>query len=112
MSTTCSEITWLHGLLDELGFPQHTTTPLVVDNTNAIQIATNPFFHERTKHIEVDCHSIRETLDNHVMFLPHVTTQLQLTDIFIKIVSRPQHPFLIDKLIFFYRSHQFEVECQ
>lgn len=87
MPTACSEITWLHGLLDEFGFPQHIATPLVVDNTNVIQIATNPIFHERTKYIEVDCHSIREALDNHVMFLPHVTTQLQLVDIFIDCIS-------------------------
>ena len=48
----------LRGLLEELGFPQTTSTPLHADNTSAIQIATNPVFHERTKHIEVDCHSI------------------------------------------------------
>ncbi|KAL6333165.1 hypothetical protein AAG906_028348 [Vitis piasezkii] len=54
MSTACSEIVWLHGLLEELGFPQTTSTPLHADNTSAIQIATNPLFHERTKHIEVD----------------------------------------------------------
>ena len=41
MSTACSEIVWLRGLLEELGFPQ-TTTPLHPDNTSAIQVATNP----------------------------------------------------------------------
>ena len=54
MSITCSEIVWLCGLLEELRFPQTTSTPLHADNTSAIQIATNPVFHERTKHIEVD----------------------------------------------------------
>ncbi|RVW59204.1 Retrovirus-related Pol polyprotein from transposon RE1 [Vitis vinifera] len=44
MSTACSEIVWLRGLLEELGFPQTTSTPLHADNTSAIQIATNPFF--------------------------------------------------------------------
>ena len=58
MSTACSEIVWLRGLLEKLGFPQTTSTPLHVDNTSAIHIAINPIFHERTKHIEVDCHSI------------------------------------------------------
>ncbi|XP_031265831.1 uncharacterized protein LOC116124279 [Pistacia vera] len=56
MSTACSEIVWLRGLLEELGFPQTTSTPFHADNTSAIQIATNPVFHECTKHIEVDCH--------------------------------------------------------
>ena len=58
MSIACYEIVWLCGLLEELGFPQTASTPLHDDNTSAIQIATNLVFHERTKHIEVDCHSI------------------------------------------------------
>ena len=58
MSTACSEIAWLRGLLKELGFPPTTSTPLHVDNTSDIQIVTNPVFHECTKHIKVDCHSI------------------------------------------------------
>ena len=66
MSTACSKIVWLRGLLEELGFPHTTSTPLYADNTSAIQIATNPGFHERTKHIEVDCHSNRDTLESRV----------------------------------------------
>ena len=53
-----SEIVWLRDLFEELGFPQTTSTPLHANNTNAIQIVINPVFHERTKHIKVDCHSI------------------------------------------------------
>ncbi|XP_015163281.1 uncharacterized mitochondrial protein AtMg00810-like [Solanum tuberosum] len=61
MFTACSEVVWLRGLLAEIGFPQSHPTPLHADNTSVIQIATNPVFHERTKHIEVDCHYIRES---------------------------------------------------
>lgn len=89
MSMACSEIIWLRGLLAEIGFPQIAATPLYADNTSAIQIATNPFFHERTKHIEVDWHSIQEALDAHVISLPHVMSQLQLEDILTKVVPRP-----------------------
>jgi len=45
MSTTCSEIVLLCGLLEELGFPHVISTPLHADNTSAIQIATNHVFH-------------------------------------------------------------------
>jgi flagellar basal body P-ring protein FlgI len=61
MSTACSEIVWLRGLLEEFGFPQTTSTSFHANNTSAIQIDTNPNFHERTKHIDVACHSIRDT---------------------------------------------------
>lgn len=76
MSAACSEIIWHRGLSAELGFPQSGPTPLHADNTSAIQIAGNPVFHERTKHIEVNCHSIREVLDTRVITLPHVSTAL------------------------------------
>jgi len=45
MSTVCSEIVWLRGLLEEFRFPQTTSTPLHADNTSTIQIITNPIFH-------------------------------------------------------------------
>lgn len=44
MSSACSEITWLLGLLVELDFPQLASTPLHADNTSAIQIAVNTVF--------------------------------------------------------------------
>jgi hypothetical protein len=87
MSATCSEIVWLRGLLAELGFSQSDSTPLHADNTSAIQIATNPVYHERMKHIEVDCHSIREALDNRVISLSHVSTNLQIADVFTKAMT-------------------------
>jgi hypothetical protein len=99
MSAACSEIVWLRGLLAELGFSQSDSTSLHADNTSAIQIATNPVYHERTKHIEVDCHSIREAMDNRVISLPHVSTNLQIADIFTKAMTRQRHQFLVGKLM-------------
>lgn len=59
MSTTCSKISWLCGFFVVLGFSQSDRTPLHDDNTSAIQIIVNLVYHERTKHIEMNCHSIR-----------------------------------------------------
>ena len=99
MSAACSEIIWLRGLLAELGFSQAHPTPLHADNTSAIQIAANPVYHERTKHIEVDCHSIREAYDHLVITLPHISTTLQVADIFTKSMPRHRHNFLVGKLM-------------
>lgn len=76
MSTACSEIIWLRGLLAELGFSLSQPTTLHADNTSAIQIASNPVYHEHTKHIEVDCHFIRKAYDHQVISLPHISTSL------------------------------------
>jgi len=87
MSSACSEIVWLQGLLRELGFPQHIPTPLHADNTSVIQIAINPVFHECTKHIKVDCHYIREALDHNILTLPHISTEHQTRCLYKGLVS-------------------------
>ena len=99
MSSACSEIIWLRGLLAELGFPQLESTSLYADNTRAIQITANSVFHEHTKHIEVDYHSIREAYDNGVISLPHISFDLQTADIFTKALSQQRHQFLVGKLM-------------
>ena len=56
---TC-ELIWLKHLPQELRFGKDEQMNLICDNQAALHISSNPVFHERTKHIEVDCHFIRE----------------------------------------------------
>ncbi|GLT39437.1 hypothetical protein SLA2020_136260 [Shorea laevis] len=56
---TTSEFLSLWWLLEDMGIPQPFSTDLYCDNQSAMQIAHNDVFHERTKHIEVDCHFVR-----------------------------------------------------
>ncbi|KAM3320566.1 putative mitochondrial protein like [Capsicum chacoense] len=100
MSTACSEIVRLRELLAEIGSPQSNPTPFHPDNTSAIQIATNPVYHERTKHIKVDYHYIREVVDKGVITLTHVSSDLQIADAFTKSMARQRHQFLVGKLVF------------
>ena len=76
MYVACSKILWLRGLLVKIGCVQSEPTPLYANNIGAIQIAANPVFYKPTKHIEVDCHSIRELLDNRIISLPCISTSL------------------------------------
>ena len=99
MSAACSEILWLRGLLSDLRFPADSATPLYADNTSAIRIIANPVFHERTKHIEIDCHFIRDEYKRDVISLPHIFSDLQNTDILTKGLPRPWHQFLVSKLM-------------
>ena len=62
LAATTVELIWLSWLLEDLGVNCSTTTKLHYDNQSSIQIAHNDFFHESTKHIEINCHFIRHHL--------------------------------------------------
>lgn len=89
MAAAASEITWLRLLLHELGHSSNDKpTTLFCDNQAAIHIATNPVFHERTKHIEVDCHFVREKILNKVIVTAYIRSSDQIADIFTKPLAK------------------------
>ncbi|XP_060668454.1 uncharacterized mitochondrial protein AtMg00810-like [Ziziphus jujuba] len=99
MSSACSEIVWLRRLLSELVFPQADPTPLYADNMSAIRITVNPVLHEKTKHIEVDCHYIRNAYVDNIITVPYVSTKFQIADILTKALTKIRHQFLVGKLM-------------
>eukprot|EP00257_Ricinus_communis_P023191 XP_015583109.1 uncharacterized protein LOC107262335 [Ricinus communis] len=96
-STTC-EIVWLRWLLADMDIFLRQLTPLYCDNKSAIQIVHNSVFHERTKHIETDCHITRHHLQNGTLILAFVSSSLQLVDLFTKYLTSSRFRFLSDKL--------------
>jgi hypothetical protein len=62
LADTTSELLWFRWLLHDMGVSQTSSSPIFCDNRSAIQIAHNDVFHERTKHIEIDCHFVRHHL--------------------------------------------------
>ena len=82
-----AEVLWLRKLLTELGFTPMRSCELYCDNQAAINISENPVQHDRTKHVEIDRHFIKEKLENKVVRLPFIRSKDQLADILTKAVS-------------------------
>jgi len=86
-STTC-ELKWIKSVLSNLGVTHSMPIQLYCDNQAALHIAKNPVFHERTKHIDVDCHFIRDEIVCQNLQPSYVPTRTQLADTFTKALGR------------------------
>ncbi|KAM2607400.1 hypothetical protein TB2_035958 [Malus domestica] len=75
------EVIWLRKLLGGLGFKAKKSISLYCDNKSAREIAENPVQHDRTKHVEVDHHFIKEKLEKKIVSIPFVNSEEQLANI-------------------------------
>jgi hypothetical protein len=85
-------------LFKELGLFLYAPPTLWCDNLGAIALASNPVYHARTKHIEVDYHFIREKVVNKDVITRYLPTLDQIADIFTKGLTTSRFLFLRDKL--------------
>ncbi|CAH9051730.1 unnamed protein product [Cuscuta epithymum] len=98
MAVTVSEILWLRWLLRDLTINLTGPTPLYCDNQAARHIALNPVFHERTKHVEMDCYFVRERVVSNEIQPCCISTTNQVADIFTKALGTDRFQFLRSKL--------------
>eukprot|EP00253_Pinus_taeda_P028593 PITA_28593 len=82
------EIVWLRKILEYFQVEQVQSTPLMIDNTSAINLAKNPKFHDRTKHINTKYHLIRYHVEAKTIHLHHCSTNEKIADIFTKALGR------------------------
>ncbi|GAA0152798.1 transmembrane signal receptor [Lithospermum erythrorhizon] len=97
-ATVTCELKWFKGLLHSLGISHSHPIHLHCDSQSALHIAQNPVFHERTKHIKVDCHFLRDAILDGLIATSHVSTSEQLEDIFTKALRKRQFEYLLHKL--------------
>ena len=74
MAQSVCEIMWIRQLLMEVGIETSVLEKLWCDNQVVMHIASNPIFHERTKHIEIDCHFVREKIQLGLISTEYVKT--------------------------------------
>ena len=98
MAALVSEFVWLIGLLKDFNINHDQPKLLDCDSQAAIHKAVNPVYHERTKHIKLDCHFVREKIQDNTLKTFHVSTKHQLAAILKKPLGHQQFNNLLSKM--------------
>jgi hypothetical protein len=88
MANATAELMWLQTLLKELRVSHPPCARLWCDNMGAKYLSSNPVFHGRMKHIEVDYHFVRDQVVKHLLEVRFISTHDQIADGFTKAISQ------------------------
>ncbi|KAK6161983.1 hypothetical protein DH2020_001824 [Rehmannia glutinosa] len=89
MAATVCELQWLYNLSHDLHLNVALPIALWCDNKATLHITANPVFHERTKHLDIDCHIVRNQYKAGLIHPHHISTHLQPADLFTKSLGGP-----------------------
>lgn len=98
LASAACELQWLLYLLRDLHVKCSKLPVLFCDNQSALHITTNLVFHERIKHLDIDCHIVREKLHAGILKLLHVSSKDQLAYFFTKPLLPQPFGLLLSKL--------------
>jgi hypothetical protein len=91
LSEAGREVCWLRNLLFELGYPQNSPTLVKGDNDGSIMMAHNPQLNNRSKHIGIRWHWVRELVEHNILTIQSCRDPEQTADALTKALPRPKH---------------------
>ncbi|CAM8971434.1 unnamed protein product [Rhodiola kirilowii] len=109
MAHACCEVAWLVRVLADLQVFIQSPVPLHCDNHSAMHIAKNPVFHERTKHVELDCHVVRQHFLSGLISPQFISTLEQPADLLTKALSSDRLLHLSCKLNVINKLHELSL---
>ncbi|KAL0362397.1 UNVERIFIED_CONTAM: hypothetical protein Scaly_1194900 [Sesamum calycinum] len=98
MGSTVCELLWISYLLSDFLILVQQPISFWCDNRDALHITANPVFHERTKHLDIDCHLVHDQYKRGFILPSHIRGLDQPTDLFTKALPVPAFTHLLSKL--------------
>lgn len=109
ISTTSTELDWIQQFLAFLHIHVPTTLVLFYDNLSAIALSFNPVQHQKTTHIDIDVHFVRERVAKKQLSVQFVSSNEQFGDILTKGISGPLFQTHCINLMFGCSKHELEM---
>lgn len=112
LAITAAELSWIRQLLCDLHVPLSAPPLLLCDNISAIALSSNPVFHSRVKHIEIDYHFVRERVIRGDLDVQHVSSKEQFADILTKGLSNSLFQEHCSNLMLGSNKYEIEGGCK
>ena len=93
------EVVWLWKLLSNLFDLQLYATCIYCDNQRCVNLSENPVFHDKSKHIKIKYHYIRDMVQRGVVKLQYVTTEEHIADVLMKPLARVKFKYFKENLV-------------
>jgi len=98
LSAAVQDAMWLRSVLEEIGVQQGVPVLILEDNQSAIAIANNPESHDKTKHIDIRHHFVRDSVETGKVELQYCPTDKMIADILTKALGQDRFEMLRGKL--------------
>jgi hypothetical protein len=111
LSVTVHEAVWLRKLLNDLFDHEMDPTTINCDNQSSVKLSENPVFHDRSKHIEIKYHYIRDMVQRKIVHVQYLSTHEQIADIFTKPLAKTKFECFRERLGLVENASLAEREC-
>jgi len=98
LGITCQEVVWIKQFCQELLMPLNNPIHIYLYNTAAIALSNNPVFHNRSKHIDIWWHFVRDLIHSKIICTSHIPRTQNGMDFLTKALSWPEHEHCIKLL--------------
>ena len=111
LSVAVREVVWLHKLMTYLFDHEMDPTIIHCNNQSCVKLSENPVFHDRSKHIEIKYHYIRDMVQRKEVHVQYLPTHEQIVDIFTKPLAKTEFKYFCERLGLVDNASLVEMDC-